>query len=135
MSIKTWQERVADENAYWGGNPSGRTDELAMQAEIDELRAALAAKLVPMTEAERRGLIAQVAHDYPGTESDSGAFLDLVIQETEAHHSRKLGGVAQEPTDPEILGCIPGGEAHYRVICGRRELLEFARAVLALKGA
>lgn len=45
MSIKPWQERVADENTYWGGD-ARRTDAIAMQAEIDELRAALAAQPV-----------------------------------------------------------------------------------------
>lgn len=94
MSIKTWQERYKLQE--WAGQ---RAKSECMQAEINELRAALAAKLVPMVDESevdhayvrglKRGYMLGESGHVDAFNSEVAAY----TREIEAHHSRKAGGV------------------------------------------
>ena len=96
MIIKTWQDRL---KGGFGHNDA-TTVSAAMQAEINELRAALAAKLVPMTPEEIEKLA--LTHEAFGfgrvdargltTHGFDPEGLHAFVNAVEAHHNRKLGG-------------------------------------------
>jgi len=77
--IKTWQERIT--------LPESRLDKHdCMQAEIDELRAALAAKLVPMDENDQIEIMERLGITVYGPAAEA---VEALIREVEAHHGIK----------------------------------------------
>jgi len=97
MIIKTWQERTV----ACAAQRHHDFYTCMMQAEIDELRSALAAKLVPMPDDEIVTIAHRTASTYahrsdPTTHSYGFMKHTLVdfVRKIEAHHARK-----QEPTD------------------------------------
>ena len=83
MIIKTWQDRL---KGGFGHNDA-TTVSAAMQAEINELRAALAAKLVPMTEDKIIELCQAECEHFRWPSSAIN-----IARAVEAHHSQRLAG-------------------------------------------